>query len=91
MSCWVSSWCCACPLIVAGFTLVTLRGVDETIFDEMGMLTFSAVHFVSPMCFDFVKGIRFLGRCQQNIEQFFVDTVCQIYYHLCNWLGSKAV
>ena len=74
----MSSWCCACPLIVAGFTLVPLRGVEETIFDEMGMLTFWAVHFVSPMCFDFVKGIRFLGRCQQNIVHFFVRVI-QLY------------
>ena len=91
MGCWVSSWGCACPLIVAGFTFVTLCAVDERVFDEMRMLTFWAVHVVSPMCLDLVKSITFPGRCQQKIAQFFVDTFCQICYHLCDWLRREAV
>ena len=39
MCLWFSSWCCACPLILAVFTFIALFCVDVPVFDEMGVLT----------------------------------------------------
>ena len=40
MCLWFASWCCACPLILAVFTVfLALFCVDVPVFDEMGVLT----------------------------------------------------